>query len=458
MNRSHENLKGGESPGSRKVEFWPGLAARVDLQRLAVSAIPVKGVRYHSPLRFLEIFANTKAAPERELGWKEVEEGFLPKIPGVSVRLGEEIPQPPFAWREADAQYLATSFTYNTNAFFRIFTSLHALGHLDASAIEPLMDNACLLLTRLYRARNCHLIRNINNNLNMYLISKVVEHLVGRRCYDAQCQELRPTTASFSAALTLASEHKHLSVHEKMAVALGKGVAFIESRMRDGVLAKAALTEVQNASFQFHRKRLAIDHRANLLHMVATAGAAGGSFTLAVILDDATETVDDLLWLQDLMEEFPYFKAHLLVNTAQISVNFSAQMLRLAWQAPILRSLASRLGSQLLITRTFCPLISFQSNYLPPAARRVLEDADMVYIKGANFFETCQIPEKPTVHAFVVYGPISRYYTGLQDLDGVFAFLPAGTAGYRHPRTGEPIQTLLETTRKNAPLSDLSGN
>jgi hypothetical protein len=418
----------------------------------------VKGTGYHSPLRFLEIFANTSSETKPRITWKEVEHSFLPRIPEVSVSLDEETPQPPFSWREADAHYLATSFTYNTNAFYRILNNLHTLGHLDASAIEPLMDKACLLLTRLYRAANCHLIRNINNNLNMYLISKVVQELVGRRCYDAQCQELRSTSASFSAALTLAIEHQHLSAREKMGIALGKGVAFVESRMRDGSLPKAQVAEVQHASFQFFGKPLAIDHRSTLLRMVEIEGAAQGSFTLAVILDDATETVDDLLWLQDLMERFPFFKAHLLANTAQISVNFSAQMLDMVWRARVLRNLVSRFGSQLLVTRIFCPLISFQSNYLPPNAKQILENADAVYIKGANFFETCQIPEKPTFHAFVVYGPISRFYSGLKDFDGVFAFLPAGTTGYRHPRGGQPVRTLLEITRQALDTPALTAN
>jgi hypothetical protein len=156
------------------------------------------------------------------------------------------------------------------------------------------------------------------------------------------------------------------------------------------------------------------------------------SFTLAAILDDATETVNDLLWMQSLMDQFRFLKVNLLVNTAQISINFSTELLAQVLRAEPFRSLRGRLGGQFLITETYCPFISYQTNYLTPEARRVIASADAVYIKGANFFETCQIPDKETFHAFVVFGPVSRGYTGLRDFEGVFAHVPAGRTGYVH--------------------------
>ena len=65
-----------------------------------------------------------------------------------------------------------------------------------------------------------------------------------------------------------------------------------------------------------------------------------------------------------------------------------------------------RFGNQFKVTKIYCPFISFQTNYLPPNAKRVIKESDVVYIKGANFFETCQIPEKKSFHVFVVFGPI----------------------------------------------------
>ena len=80
--------------------------------------------------------------------------------------------------------------------------------------------------------------------------------------------------------------------------------------------------------------------------------------------------------------------------------------------------------------------------------RTVIREADAVFIKGANFFETCQIREKPTFHAFVVYGPVSKSYTGLGDFDGVFAYLPPGEVGYAHRRHGDRHETLREVVTR----------
>ena len=228
------------------------MSAEIDLRRLAESAIPVKGVSHRSPMRFLEIYANaaisgmeprTPAAglPSelRDMAWGDIEQSFFPRIPGIKVTLGDSIAQPPFAWRQADPQYLAVSFTYNTNAFFRIFSELRNCGRIPASDVKPLLDKACAVLTRLYRTRSHFLIRNINNNFNMYLISKVVEFLVGRSCYDSERQELQSTRTSLAAALSMAPQHHRLPIVEKMGIALGQGVSFMESRMRKGSSRKA---------------------------------------------------------------------------------------------------------------------------------------------------------------------------------------------------------------------------
>jgi hypothetical protein len=356
------------------------------------------------------------------------------------------VPQPPFAWRDASAWHLGVSFTYNTNAFYRILCLLRDTDRIAGREVEGLLDRACLTLARLYRTRGGFLLRNINNNFNMYLISKVVEHLVGKDRYDVERQELDSTKRSLGAALSLAKDHVASSTREKMAIAIGAGVTFIESRLdgSDTVLDQRQGAEVQDIMHGAYRRCLAIDHRAQLFALIEDGCCRQGRFLLAVILDDATETVDDLLWMQDLADEYSGLVVHLLVNTAQVSINFSTHMLSQVLAQPCFARLAAKLGRQFVVTEMYCPFISFQTNYLPGNARHVLDRADAVYIKGANFFETCQIPGKPTFHAFTVFGGVSRSYTGLNDFDRVFAFLPAGTAGYLHSRNKEEIITLRD--------------
>jgi hypothetical protein len=377
-----------------------------------------------------------------------IEDTFLPQACGATLRIGDEVPQPPFAWREADALELGLSFTYNTNAFFRILLNLREAGLVEASDMTRLLDDACLLLGELYRTDDHFLIKNINNNFNMYLIPKVVEYLVGRTCYDADLQELATTRAAVERALVLASQRRHLPILDKMKLALGMGVSFMEGRLRHGGLSRGDLDEIERFSHRFDSSAIAIDHRAQLLDMISDAGRNKHGFTLGVILDDAAESVDDLLWIQDLVQQYPFFRVHLLVNSLQVSINFSAQLMQQIWRASIFQELTTRRGSQVFLTEIEFPLISFQTNYLPQSAWRVIDDADVIYVKGANFFETCQIREKETFYAFVVFGQMSRRYSGLNDFDGVFAHVPAGSVGYLHAPAGRPPITLRQMTSR----------
>ena len=444
------------TPGVRIIRFWPGMETALDLDAVVASAAPVKGVSYHTPLRFLQIYSEISAAADslehgsgasdvirdlRPYSWRTIERVFLPRIPSVGVRL-DRAPQPPYPWKDADPRFLVTSFIHITNAIFRILSLLAARGEIAPSDVDPLVDRACVLLARIYTARDHFLIRHINNNLNSYFISEVIERLVGKKCYDAEQQESQSTRDALHVALAMAPEHQNLTTLEKMGVALGKGVSFIESRLSRGDLGAEGSRQVRETAYRYFGSSLAIDHRHELLELVAEGGRTRNSFRLTAILDDTTESVDDLLWLADLLRQFPFLKVHLLLNTAQISVNFASAMLDTVLQHPCFRSLASRLGSQLLVTELYCPLISFQADLLPPHARKVIDRCDAVYIKGANFFETCQILEKHTFHAFVVFGPVSRAYTGLDDFSAVFVHLAPGTPGFLHRRRDEEIVTL----------------
>ncbi|HEX9639902.1 MAG TPA: hypothetical protein VGB13_01160, partial [Candidatus Krumholzibacteria bacterium] len=71
------------------------------------------------------------------------------------------------------------------------------------------------------------------------------------------------------------------------------------------------------------------------------------------------------------------------------------------------------------------------------------------------FFETCQIAHKDSFHGFVVFGGVSRSYTGLCDFDPVFVHLPAGTTGYKHdgPSAITPLVDVVHAGRQAAPDS-----
>jgi hypothetical protein len=446
-------LISGSAPRKTIVNFWDGKTAEIELETLARSALPVKGVLCPNPLRFLEIYA--EGSPDSivssggrtggipDLSIQGIERTFLRGIPGGIARL-TEISLAPFTWRDADPEFLAVSFTYNASAFFRIFSGLQRAGKIPVEAVNTLVDQACQLLTRIYKANSFFVIRNINNNINMMLISRTVEFLVGKQVYDADMQEMDITSRSLSASLLLATENLDLPLKDLMGLAVTKGIAFIESRLGVAGLGRFEANQVRDVTWRRGRN-LAIDDRDVLISMISNAGHQENSFDLVVIFDDAAESVDDFLWIMTAITQFPFLKITLIVNTAQISINFSEQMLDRIQRAPCFRGLATHWGDRLKVLTIYCPLISFQTEFLPLEAREAIAGSNAVFVKGANFFETCQIQDKPAFHAFVVYGPVSRRYTGLHDFDPVFVFVPAGRLGYA--RTTSSMQVPEKTAR-----------
>ena len=246
------------------VEFWNGFSAEVDLNDISTSAVAVKGKNYHTPLRFLEIYGNfnsilpisddlklaNKIGKNRrgssacstlsgyvdKLSWDLIEEFFMPHIPGVRIVLEERIYQPPFAWRDCGARNLCINFTYNTNAIYRILSNLCEQDLVPKEDIDGLLDRACTILAYIYKIRDNFIMKNMNNNFNMFLISKVIEFIVGKDIYDSECQELPMTQRSLATSLAMVKDYDHLDTIEKIGIALGKGVSFIEKRFSKDII------------------------------------------------------------------------------------------------------------------------------------------------------------------------------------------------------------------------------
>jgi len=441
------------SPGGHmsRIEFWTNCSAEVDLAGIRTVSLSVKGERFRDPGRFLELFGNVGYRSDLLRGtlngplpdFDEVCEKFLPRVSGRRIPFGEGIEQPPFTWGDCNPQALVVNFTYNTHAIYRILNNLNRQCLIGSSHLEGLMDQACLLLSHIYQQQDAAVLKHLNNNINMYLISRVVEELVGKAVYDVDRQETQLTRASLEQTLKSLGAYTSNSVSHYMALGLGRGVAFQEQAVSAGCLEGSERTGVEAKTFHYAEEPLAMDDRQHLIDRVLKAEDEGRDIRMCAILDDTSETVFDLLWMQELMKGCRHFHVELLLNRLQVSINFPPDMMVRVLENEHFSELRRRQGSQLLIRHIFCPLISYQSNLLPGAAHSALRAADFVYVKGLNFFETCQIRSKDTYHAFVVLGPISQLYTGLQDYDAVFVHVPSGVMGYTHDRDSSRIRTLV---------------
>ncbi len=456
-------------PRLSTVHFWDGLTAELDLAEIERSAMSVKGSTCPYPLRFLDIYANLRSSQGHVLAdvtgvatltssdqlqresdlrrhpWRTVKDYFLPKMPGTTFKLGYNIQQPPYCWRECDPRTLAVNFTYNSSAIYRILGNLANQGFVSQKMLPTLFDRACECLSLVYKARNNFVMRNMNNNFGMYLVPKIIEYLLGKTTYDSERQEEPLTNASLRASLTLVPDYASIDTLSLMAIALGKGVSFMEKHVRDERISRSNLISIQDTFHQYSGQCLTIDHREVLIDMIENLGLRKNLFTMAAILDDTAETVDDLLWMLNLLERYPFFRVEAVINTARVSVNFSLDMLPAVLNSPVFRGLAARFGRQFKVIKTYYPLFALQSNFLTKTVREAIQRADVVYVKGANYFETLQLKEKDVFYAFVVHGPICTKYTGLKEYDSVFAYVPAGKAGYVHGKGTSRLRRLVDT-------------
>ena len=106
---------------------------------------------------------------------------------------------------------------------YRILKNLSSEGKIANSEIGNLLDQACLILAQIYKAGRFHVIKHINNNFNMYLISRVVEELLGKETYSSEEQELSLTGQSLATAMEMTPGFVFLFRSREDGVCIGNG-------------------------------------------------------------------------------------------------------------------------------------------------------------------------------------------------------------------------------------------
>lgn len=152
--------------------------------------------------------------------------------------------------------------------------------------------------------------------------------------------------------------------------------------------------------------------------------------SLLVVLDDNGESMFDLAIVQQLTGAEPGVTATLLVNRYPVSDNISLPTLTHALAQPYFAELRRRVADGgVSISLEAQPFRSFEPAYLAPATRAAIDRCDLLYVKGANFFETFQVVGKHRFHALAVHEFTTELLTGCPRGTGVLAELRAGQDG-----------------------------
>jgi hypothetical protein len=431
-----------------EIELWDNLKAVVDFSEVNNNSLDVKGEIYNNPSRCLEIYTETKEPKNSLLKLKlefnnSKDTCFIPFLEDFIVPVGEKIKHPPYSWNDTDPSLIISNFIYNTNAIYRILKNLERQDLLSSSEIDNLLDEACKTLCSIYKYSNNFIIKHINNNINMSLITKIIELNLGQSVFKITNQESGLTSASLYSTLSEIEQFHDYDIYQLMAISIGRGRVFYNELLNDKKLRPANNIRLNaDQTFKYIGKEPVIDHRYHLIERIIKSNDEGKIIKMSVILDDTSESVLDLLWIQKLLITYKFLEVYLILNKAQVSINFSSHMLNPVLQNPFFKELASKLNNQLKVHVMNCPLISFQTNLLDDNTLKIIHKTNLTFVKGLNFFETFQILEQDVYYAFIVSSYISRIYTGLNNGDAVFAYVPAYKTGYLHNKEKCKIKTL----------------
>ncbi len=147
---------------------------------------------------------------------------------------------------------------------------------------------------------------------------------------------------------------------------------------------------------------------------------------LAWIFDDNGETMFDLLFLEKVLRETAT-QLVLVANATAVSENITTTQLRRQLDAgafPSLRAALATGRASLVEERQLMP--GLEPVWLRAATRSALSRVGPVLCKGANLYETFQLPDLDAYYAFVVLGVNSVRLTGRDTYTPVLLHSPKG--------------------------------
>lgn len=157
-----------------------------------------------------------------------------------------------------------------------------------------------------------------------------------------------------------------------------------------------------------------------------------------VILDDNGESVFDLAIFQEAMRYFPHLHISIAVNRYPVSTNFTRASLEEVLADPEFSFFQDqRMSGRARIITESQLFPAFEEVYFSQPLRNAIDNSDVLYVKGVNFFEALQPAAQLRYYGFVVSGRMSHALSGCHEGRSVFARVPRGYPGYVYNTSGE---------------------
>ena len=335
----------------------------------------------------------------------------------------------PFPLRLASPEKLLHTLTW-TDANLKLAVEHIALPlQLDGVSICRIVEAALKLYCYFVKQDEYRLASSIGFNQSMFIQDRIIQLIFGDDIYwSADHLDSAPRWSNRIACDVL----RQLGVVDPLrlaglAVAMGviwtsrKDLQTTYLRRPDTLLDDLA-TKLDDLS-----QNWGIDDRLQLLKDVADH--PGGHVLL--ILDDNGELVFDLALFQEFLRLDHRLRISIAVNRFPVSNNIALPFLAEILADDLFRFMREQQNERRVVLIEERQLLhAFDPASCTQALRLALAEADIVYIKGANFFEVFQAPARVRYYGFVVFGRMSSQLSGCQKGQNVLARVPGDRPGY----------------------------
>ena len=355
----------------------------------------------------------------------------------------------PFPLKLASKQKLLHTLTWiDTN----IKTKVEEIGKrldLTSHVVQEIAKAALIVYCYLVKMHDYRLARSINFNYSMFFQDRIINLFFGDELYHDINSQHRKGKLANKMALELLKHFSAISDRQMCVFSVFMGIIWTNSEhLQREYLQKteSALAKIES-KLNIAARNWCRDDIDTFLEEVRNDQQR----RIVVILDDNGESVFDLALFQRLLNETELLHVAFIVNRYPVSNNIYLDIFNSIIEDPFFSDLKQHIiqgrASIIIEEQVFR---SFELELLQAATRYVILDADFVYIKGVNFFETFMDSRIRRFHCFAVHGFTSMLLTGCIEGNGVFVKLEPGQHGFVYV-SSEHIQTLIQITTNQSP-------
>jgi hypothetical protein len=337
----------------------------------------------------------------------------------------------PFPLQLASPQKLIHTLVWiDTNIKIAVESILLPL-HLPAEAIAEIVESALKCYCYLVKQQDFLLARSINFNFSMFLQDRILNLLLGDELYLATYQlQDRGRLANEITMQLLKSIYKP-SYRQLCTLSVFMGVIWVSSEETQRAFrSQPDLTLGQIETWiNSQQKNWGVDN----IDAFVTDISLEKPVHIVVILDDNGESVFDIAICQQALDDFGLLHVTFVVNRYPVSNNIALHtfesLLREDYFERLRNYFSTGRAALCIENQVFR---SFEVSYLQQITRQAIDHADLVYVKGLNFFETFQLPEANRYHCFTVHGKTGTLLTGFEEGKGIFVRLSTGEMPYTY--------------------------